>query len=158
MATSDAKKKAANIAAAQAAAARRAAMPDAATMLKYIDHAWKAAGWPESERSVAMGFGIEKLYLWLRDHIAEVDRIRTALCVEPVSEAIKLDIRLAKARAHDGDPDPRTPLDLARSYGLPLVVVLYIADGEPQPDTAVESPSKIGPINTRPWRFSGRNN
>ena len=153
MATKDAKKKAANETAnAQRVVARRS-LPDATAMLAYINTAWTALGYPESEKPAAMSRGMETLYTWLSDHITEIDRIRTALHITPVPQEVKTEIMLAKARAHD-DPDPSSPLDMARRFNLPLVVVLYIADGEPKQDTAVESPASHGPIYTRPWRRS----
>jgi hypothetical protein len=154
MATKDAKKKAANETANEQRVVARRTMPQHATaMLAYINAAWKSLGYPEDEKPAAMSRGMEMLYTWLSDHVAEIDRIRTALRITPVPQEVKTEIMLAKARAHD-DPDPSSPLDMARRFNLPLVVVLYIANGEPQPDTAVESPASHGTIYTRPWRRS----
>ncbi len=139
MATTDAKKREANI---TAAALRPATVP-VDVMLKSIALIWARFGWPESEKDAARSWAgtIERLYNHCAEYNNAVDekKRKVADSITPLPYEIKEAIQTA-ARLHSG-----TPLQLARHFKLPLDVVLYVADGEPKIDTM-----------QRPWLRSNR--
>lgn len=72
---------------------------------------------------------IDGLWRWFRDTTQFNFEDRVRLRAEPLSDALKDEIRKARALGVENG------LDVARRLNLPLDVVRYVADGEPKIDT-----------------------
>ncbi len=132
MATTDKSKRERNI---MDAAHRVVALKARLTTTEYqerITSLWTGLGWPSDERPAALTWAgsFERLYEWVSAHVAEIDRIRTALQITPFPREQADAIGYLASGKFDGPLGRMTPLQVARHYGIPLKVVFFYADEE----------------------------
>ncbi len=131
MATSDKSKREQNMA---AASVRRPAGVPTDIMLLAIAKLWADFKWPEAERPLAMRWagGIERLYKYMteREEAIAAETSGAILC-NVITDEIRTAVKESKACQEAGSP-AASPLEIARSFKIPLEVVFHVADGEPE--------------------------